>query len=348
MKKRVTQAQIAELSGVCQSTVSLVLSGKQNAAVQPETYERVFQAARELGYHKIGSKLSGEQTGYIGFFVSESCHKDDRKEYIRRFYNGVLEELGNERFRLIQTVIRDDEEIPELVRQGKVDGVIIEDSCDEEMVRRTASLVPVVLVNYENPFLDIDSCAPNNVGGMWQAMKHLYDLGHRRIALFSASHLSYNHAERLQGYRSSLAAFGLPVREEDIALCDFDWAADWDAAEQASLNIFDRLFDQPDPPTAVMSLCDFDATFLLRAARLRNIEVPAHLSVVGFDNSALYKQMVPRLTTIHQPMEAMGRQACRMLLARIDGCDQPAAHTRLALSLIVQESTAAPAIVASR
>ncbi|HEX2949306.1 MAG TPA: substrate-binding domain-containing protein, partial [Armatimonadota bacterium] len=108
-----------------------------------------------------------------------------------------------------------------------------------------------------------------------------------------------------------------------------------------------RWWGAPTQPTAVVALCDANASAMLRAAQLLGIAVPEQLSLIGFDNAAFCEHTMPRLTSIHQPMEDMGKLACRLLLERIAGDQRPVQHIQLGVDLIIRETVAPPCVPAA-
>ena len=117
-----------------------------------------------------------------------------------------------------------------------------------------------------------------------------------------------------------------------------DWAIE--GGESAAAH----LLDLPDPPTAVFAFNDNMAIGALRAARARGLRVPADLSVVGFDDSEQATTATPALTTVRQPVDAMGRIAVSLLLRLLENRRGEGMSVELQTRLIVRDSTAAPGL----
>lgn len=338
---RITQADIAKKVGVSQSTVSQVLSDMVTTTISPSTCERILRVAKEMGYHRHSAPQhsSRKKTKNVGFLIPEGYYTEHLMVYIRRLHAGVLEQLDAKGFHLIQSIIHPDEPLPSLIHQHKVDGVIIEDRCDSELVRRIQEFVPVMLLNFNLDFVDVDSFMPDNVGGVWQAMQYLHGLGHRRIAIFGMEPTQIHHAERISSYRRSQEMLNLVVDEAYDGMCEPQRHGDPDEVDDFATQTLLRWRALPNPPTAVMTLTDGYALFLLRAARSLGINVPQDLSIVGFDNTPMCEHTEPRLTSVDQPMEQMGQAACRTLMSRLEGTDMPIQKLRLGVKLIERDST---------
>ncbi|HEX2950258.1 MAG TPA: substrate-binding domain-containing protein, partial [Armatimonadota bacterium] len=211
-------------------------------------------------------------------------------------------------------------------------------------VRRVAEVIPTVWLNAFDSLISVDSCMPENAEGIYQGMKHLYDLGHRRIAFFCGSKLCLQTNERYQGYLKSLAALQLPVRDEYLSLYEEKWQENSEDMKAVLTIALEKLLSLPEPPTAIISPSDWDAALMQRTAQSMGVSVPGELSIIGFDNMSFCELLQPRLTSIHQPMEQMGEQACRLLLERINGIDRSTTALRLGLDLVLRDSTAKPSI----
>jgi LacI family transcriptional regulator len=170
-------------------------------------------------------------------------------------------------------------------------------------------------------------------------MRHLLELGHRRIAHIAGPSGWVSTEERLRGYHAALGAAGiLPDPRLTVeALPEID--AGREAAE--------RLLDLPEPPTAILAFNDNIAVGVIQAARSRDLRVPEDLSVVGFDDVEYATIVTPALTTVRQPLAEMGRTAVSLLIRVLERQRFEALHVELATRLVVRDSTAPPNPAAS-
>jgi DNA-binding LacI/PurR family transcriptional regulator len=185
---------------------------------------------------------------------------------------------------------------------------------------------PVGPVDPQSEFCWVD---PDNAGGARAAVAHLIAAGRRRIAHVAGPRDMAVGIERLAGYRTALAAAGRSDGAAELVVHgDFSEASG--AAATAEL-----LARVPDLD-AIFAASDLMALGAVRALRQAGRAVPADVGVVGFDDSALAVQVDPPLTTVHQPVEAMGRAMARTLCALING--EQVSHVVLDTHLVLRAS----------
>ncbi|MEV6905584.1 LacI family DNA-binding transcriptional regulator [Amycolatopsis sp. NPDC051071] len=185
--------------------------------------------------------------------------------------------------------------------------------------------------------------------GAAAAARHLLDLGHRRIGIFSAQCLSaprggemnaeeagnsrfHDTRERLAGYLETLAEAGVSTADVPI------WEASGISVEGAIPSAFGLLDRQPRP-TALLCMSDQLALAAISAARQLGLSVPGDLSVVGFDDAPPARWSEPPLTTVRQDLSAKGRVAGELVLGLLRG-DKAPAPAQVPAELVVRESTA--------
>ena len=181
---------------------------------------------------------------------------------------------------------------------------------------------------------DLLSVAATNRAGGVTAVKHLLSLGHRRIGVVGGPRDVLCSRARVDGYRFALERAGLPFDTALVRHADF--------TREGGRREAAELLRRPDRPTAIFAANDEQALGVLEAARAANLSVPDDLSVVGFDDLPAAHRCTPPLTTVRQPLAAMGRQAGWMLAALIAGHPPTSDRIELATTLVVRTSTAPP------
>jgi LacI family transcriptional regulator len=327
-----TIRQIADLAGVSIATVSRVLNGRDDVA--PETREAVRQIIREQGYtaNRSARGLSAGRTGLVGVLVPLVF-----PAYFAGILAGAAEALSERDLQIVlsPTGGEHDREVSLLDRvHGLTDGAVIilpEESSEELefLVDRGYRFVVI------DPLMPLDDRIPSvsaaNTSGADQAMRHLLELGHRRI---TGPKGWVATEERRRGYRAALAAAGiLPDPELEI-----EATPEIDSGREAA----GHLLDLPNPPTAIFAFNDNTAVGAIEAARARDLHVPADLSVVGFDDVEHATIATPKLTTVRQPLAEMGRTGVSLLMRLLEGQRFETLHVELATRLVVRESTAPP------
>ena len=330
---RTTIRDVARLAGVSVATVSRVINGRPD--VSHETRDAVLRAARTLNFttNRSARALTVGRTGLIGFTVP-FVHAS----YFTYILSGATEALHEQGMRVVlcPTHHEHDREatLLELLMQGTTDGAIL--LLPEESNRELAALAdqryPFVVADPREPLDDgIPAVSATHSAGARAATEHLLGLGHRRIAMIAGTRGWIATEERLNGYRTALVTAGVRPADELVEAGEFRAEGGYAAAL--------RLLDLPEPPTAIFAANDDMAVGVLRAARERGSRVPDDLSVVGFDDTELAGTVFPRLTTVRQPLEELGRTAVSLLTRLVEGQRVEGLRLELATRLVVREST---------
>ncbi len=343
--KRPTQADVARLAGVSRATVSFVLNGQTAGpvSISADTHRRVLAAVEELGYvpDARAQALRSGSTKTIGLILPD-IHNPHFWEYA----DGIEQEARRAGYHLLLSSmdLNPDyaKETLEALAHRRVDGLILMgsyvDHSDEamgvlnELLRRQ---LPVVEIS-DRPHVEhgIDRIVVDYTEATAQVMAHLLALGHRRIGLIYGVAQPDLGDDRRQPYRRSLAAAGLPLDERLVVECGPAITDGYAAAA--------GLLAGAARPTALIAINDLLAVAALRAAADAGLAVPAGLSVVGYDDIPLAAYLTPRLTTVSKEPQRLGRQAVRLLLARIHDPEQPRHSVQTSARFIVRESTGPP------
>ncbi len=326
---------MAARAGVSRTTVSFVLNARTDTGIPLETWRRVEEAARELGYHPHGAAraLAGGASSTIGLVLRQSAEQVAADALLAETLWGVAGEARLSGYQvLLEPLSPDAGRYRDLLLSQRVDGLIVSGPRvdDEELIALVNDGFPIILQGSlpgaSAPSVDVD----NRVGAR-TAVEHLLGLGHRRIGCITNAPLAYTAAaDRLAGYRDALEAAGVGLDPALVAEGAFD-AASGRAAMAGLLATADDL-------TAVFVASDVVAFGALRALREAGRAVPADVSVVGFDDIPLARHFDPPLTTIRLPARDLGAAAGRALVDRLAGLPT-SERTLLPTELIVREST---------
>ena len=328
---QVTVYEVAENAKVSIATVSRVLNSPEK--VNEATRARVLAAIDRLGYvpKAEAAARARKDHGRIGvlapFFTLPS--------FVERL-RGVANALDDSPYELaiynVDSSARRDGYLASLPLTRRLDGLIImalpfDKAAADRLLNH--QLETVLIEFSQEPFssIRIDDRAGGRLAG-----EYLLGRGHRRCAFVGDADLP-NYAIhtsdwRLDGYREALAAAGMTLPDEYVALAPH-------SRENARL-LAHRLLDLPEPPTAIFAASDNQAVGVLKAARERGLSMPKDLAVMGFDDVDIADYI--GLTTIHQPLEESGRVAVDLLLARLIDSSRPTQRTRLPLTLVRRET----------
>ena len=330
-----TQALIAQRSGVSQSAVSRILNSRQDIAIPRKTREKVWRVAKSLGYTPRFVLVENEKkTRHIGYLISTPVNNP----FYHRLFEGVSEGIQKGNYSLLLAHFKKDELTPEFLERNKISGVIVQKEVESEWAKEISRFLPVVLLNYTIDDVEVDSVMPNNRQGTKKSAGHLYQLGHRRIALFGMKPYHIHTLERFFGYVEALKEFDLPKKKEYIKLPERDQGGVEEVLKLAEVTLKNWL-TLDEPPTAVVTLGDAYGLPLLQAAAKLGISIPRQLSVVGFDNIVSCIYSTPSLTSVNQPMEEMGMAASNILVERISNPGRPVTKMVLDVDLVIRDST---------
>lgn len=220
---------------------------------------------------------------------------------------------------------------------GGRDGVLVvtSDLVSSEVEAFEAAGLPLVVIDPVHlPRPGIPSVGATNWSGMLSAVRHLIELGHRRIAYAGGPPAAAVDQARLHGYRAAMESAGLPVVPGLVTHGDFGFEAGVAAAGV--------LLGRDPRPTAVAAVSDATAMGVVQHAHGAGLRVPDDLSVTGFDDSYLAGWATPPLTAVHAPLQEMGRRALQMVLQLIAGEPLEVSQLELATTLSIRRSTLPP------
>ena len=340
--KRPTQADVARLAGVSRATVSYVVNNRTGGRVpiSEKTRQRVLEAVAELGYvpDARAQALRSGNTKTIGLIIP-----DIHNPHFWEIADGVEQEACASGYHILLSSIPPEnqyaEEIFRNLSHRRVDGLVMVPSFiyqSEEAQETLAYLlkrrVPIVgiMADRGGESYNIDRVVSDYRDTTVEVMNHLLSLQHRRIGFIFGIAVPDLGEDRLSAYRESLQAAGLPVDPNLIVECGPTTEDSYQATRQ--------LLELPSRPTALLAINDLLAIGALRAIRDLNLNVPQDISLFGYDDIPLAKYLVPRLSTASKDGERMGREATRLLLARLKDPDRPRQKIRLPARLILRES----------
>jgi len=334
--KRLTMAQIAKDVGVSITTVSKVLNNRPG--VGDEMRIRIQQVIKDNDYvqNHAARHLRKGQSGLIDLALMRL-----EGGYDLGILHGIQDAIEESGHRLVIFTTNENEKVERLwlrrLLDQSTDGVLL--LLPYERIGITKALlehtIPFVAIgDRDEPTTDFPTIGSTIWHGGYTATEYLISLGHKRIAIITGPLHLMNFRARLAGYREALEQAGIPV--DPALICEGNYLLG-DGVEQTR-----RLLDLPEPPTAIFTCNDAQATGVYQVLYQRHIHIPDAMSVVGFDDVMYTAQMSPPLTTVRQPLAEMGRMATNMLLQIIEGQPLISNHVELSTSLVLRDSCAPP------
>jgi LacI family transcriptional regulator len=309
--KAVTIRDVAREAGVSVTTVSRVLNGKDD--ISADTIKKVLAVVQDLGYASslAARGMRSHRTNVIGLIMPNVALYYSQE--ILRGVNQAIAELDTDLIIYTSGVV-DKEHIAQhersyvaLLNGGITDGAIVV----TPTATRFTTHAPLVIIDPNNDAPDHPSIIATNREGALAAMNYLTGLGHRRIGHITGNMEQAISHQRLQGYKDGLAAADIPLHE--------DWIAIGDYTAETAVVCTRKLLSLPDRPTAIFAANDLSAMGVYQVAEEFGLQIPADLSVIGFDNLHEAAYLNPPLTTIDQFIEKMGAMATQMLAKLVKG-----------------------------
>lgn len=326
-------AEVAKKVGVSEATVSRVLNGRPG--VSEATRAAVLTALDVLGYERP-TQLRGERARLVGLVLPELGNPIFPA--LAEVIGGALAQRGFTPVLCTRTAggLSESDYVDMLVDQH-VSGMVFAgghyaelDSPHEHYFRLMELGLPVVLVNGAVPELAFPRVSTDDAVAVEQAFTHLTSLGHERIALLLGPEDHIPSQRKLAAFRAVAGAAGVEVAPDAVRHAMFSI----EGGHSVTARIIAAGF------TGVICASDVLALGAIRAVRRAGLSAPEDLSVVGFDDSAFINCTHPPLTTVRQPIEAMGRAAVTMLVSQMERGSVPAEELLYEPELVVRGSTA--------
>jgi LacI family transcriptional regulator len=337
-RAKLNLADVAALAGVSTPTVSKVINGRDDVA--DATRVRVQKALAKLGYESPMQRRVRSTGPALVDLVFDGLNSS----YSLEVMTGIVGCAAEENAEVVLSSVTPDklqntnheqwsQRLSDAGRKGLI--LVTSEVTTGQLESFRRRKIPVVVIDPLNPpgsgFVSVG--ATNWAGGK-AAAEHLISLGHRKVAFLGGPEAAECSVARLHGYLAALRANSIPANPHYILAGQFRREFGVTGARQ--------LFALTDRPTAIFAGSDSIALGVLDEARRQGIRVPEQLSLVGFDGTDITEQSVPRLTSVAQPLQEMGRTALRSVLRLANGETLESTHVELATELVVRDSTAPP------
>jgi LacI family transcriptional regulator, repressor for deo operon, udp, cdd, tsx, nupC, and nupG len=333
-------ADIAKQAGVSEATVSRVLNGRPG--ISDSTRAAVLTALDVIGYERP-TQLRGRKARMVGLVVPEL--QNPIFPALADVVSGGLAQRGFNAVLCTRTGSMSEAEYVEMLLERQVSGMIFAggqyseaDAPHDHYTRLLQLRLPVVLVNAAADHLEFPRVSTDDAVAMEQAYAHLAYLGHERIGLILGPADHVPSRRKLEAFeRAASAATGAPP-EELVERTMFSLEGGHAAAS--------RLIGRG--VSGIICASDPLALGAIRAARRADLSVPADLSIVGYDDSTFMSCTDPPLTTVRQPIEAIGRAAVEILVGQIEGARPSAEELFFEPEIVARGSTATAPVAAAR
>ncbi len=333
----VTIKDVAVKADVSVATVSLVIHNNQR--ISSETRRRVQKAIQELNYHPTRSArgLASKSSGNLGFIVTEDHFSRSEPFYTQIFLGTEFQARQDEYYVLLTTVSSEfgcNDQLPRFVLEKNVDGIILAGKVSSHLLTKLEAYhIPLVFIDYHPGQGNYPVVLIDNISGGFQAVNHLLNLNHRRIAFIGGDIDHPSILERFQGYRMALEKAGIPFIP-DLTVVDEPYPARANGYRAA-----ERLLQKNSDITAIFSCNDAMAIGVLQYLKERGINVPGDISLIGFDDVEADLSLDPALTTMRVHKVDLGIEAVRLMVELFQNKMTSPRKILIPAELIVRNST---------
>lgn len=345
----ITMRDVAAQSGFSPATVSIVLNNAPLARyIAPATKKRIEETAKKLGYRPnvMARFLRSKRSHSVGVLVFDITDpfctlimRGVENALYQSSYVAIFADAHNQRNRF--------ERYLEMLLERHIEGLIVIANWLFVDILLLGDLskrnIPTVTIGWELPGDNISSVMVDNETGARLALEHLYQLGHRKIAFIRGPKMLIDSAPRWRGIQKFAQSAGLEI--DSSLVFQLPDSLDPNSSFESGFRYTEELLDHKKRFTALMAFDDLTAFGVIRALAKAGVKVPEQCSVTGFDDVALSSLAAPSLTTVRQPMEAMGGLAVNIVMEGINAAlekrEWKSVNQKMNPELVIRDSTRA-------
>lgn len=287
--------------------------------------------------------LAGGRSRQIALVHASDFDTEPNSYYHSGLELGALRACAARGFQLVSHTINQNAPLPErrilsLIEDGRWDGIILTPPFSDrlDLVEKIQKKgCPVVCISAGKEVRRVAaSVGIDDKGAGFEMANHLIALGHRKFGYIKGLSGHVSAEGRFDGFVGALEAAGIPLENAEVERGNFTFHSGIEGAR--------RLLDRPNRPTALVCANDDMAAGALLTIHKIGLEIPRDISVTGFDDTPVSEIVWPPLTTVHQPLKAMGQRAVDLIVDAIKAGDTAPKHEMIAFQLVLRESSAAP------
>ena len=309
----VSVKDIAAACNVSVATVSKALNGYSD--ISEATREHIRKTAAEMGYmpNLAAVTLKTNRTYNLGVLFFDDANTGFTQEFFARILESVKEEAEARGYAITfinNRIGKREVSYTEHCKYRAFDGVVI--ACihydDPQVSDLVRSDIPVVTIDHV--FHEAISVTSDNAKGISDLLQYAYDMGHRKIAYIHGAPSTVTN-DRMTGFYRKMEDLGLPVPDEYVAECEY-------RNTTLAGEITEQMLNLSDPPTCILYPDDYTATGGINAIKAMGLTIPDDISVIGYDGTSYSLLVEPRLTTLKQDTDSIGRLAAAKLIELIE------------------------------
>ncbi|KUP09759.1 LacI family transcriptional regulator [Bacillus coahuilensis m2-6] len=330
----VTIYDIAKKTGFSVTTVSKAINNYSD--VSEKTKKAILQAVEDMNYlpNSSARTLSTKKSWTIGVIFVESLGIGIKHPFFNEVIESFKQAVEVFEYDLLfasRNLHGSNKSYLEHFRYRGVDGVVVvcSDIHNEQVRELMANSLPSVVIDLSSTTSSV--VYSDNITGSKLAVVHLYSLGHRRIAHIAGHESTFAGQERQKGFIRAMEELSLPVLDDYIVNGQF-------FSEQGGYDAMKRLLSLEEPATGIFVAGDNMAIGAIEAIREAGFDVPKDFSIIGFDDINIAKLIHPKLTTIKQQTDLIGKRSAELLLEQINTKEKLTKQIKVPVKLVERDS----------
>lgn len=337
MKKEVTTLKkLGKILNLSTSTISRALNDHPD--ISDETKDSVKKLAKSMNYvpNIFAQGFRQQKSNIIGVLVPSITH-----HLHSTIIKGILDEASLRGYRVIisestNDVLRQNDMLNTMLQFG-VDGILVsltKMTKNVDLILPITKKIPVVLFDKVSSKIPCTQIITNDEEAAFNAVEHLINIGKKRIAIIKEREYSYNSEKRYSGYLRALKENNIEIDEKIIVSVD-------DISQELGKRITNILLSIKNRPDAIFAITDSAAIGVIQTLNKFNVKIPEEIAVVGFSNNLNSTIIEPKLTTIDQPGETIGKTAVKYLIEEMESNTEIVIHKTIEVkgTLIIRDST---------
>ncbi|WP_417698557.1 LacI family DNA-binding transcriptional regulator [Psychromonas sp.] len=330
--KRVVLSDVAKLAGVSKATVSRYLN--HSLTLPQQTATRIEKAIEQTHYQRntLARRLSKGGSETIGLVIP-----DITNPFFAQLADAAESTAAEYGYSLVLCISRNDyrkeHQFIQWLDSCQVDGLLFitnKPKHSAELKKLISGRKDIVLVDEDIKGVSSSKVFADNVQGGLLATRRLIKAGHRKIAYIGGPERLMSVKERFLGYRSAIEEAGITYKN--------DWVCYGDYARHFGHKAIQYLMQLEDIPTSVFAGSDYIALGVLDGLKDLGITIPDMLSIAGYDDAYFADLLSPRISTVRQPFQEMGKTAVELLISQITQENIRIKNVRLPVEWVERES----------
>ena len=329
----ITIKDVSSHAGVSIKTVSRVINNEENVA--ESTKSKVLASVKKLGFkpNKNAQSLRSKRSYMIALLFD-----NPNKSYLADIQNGVLRVCKKTGYNLLLQECNYldknlSNSIINFVKDSKIDGLIITpplSNIDDLLNNLELADIQHTIITPSTKKISSLYVSSDDFDASYKMTKKIINLGHIKIGFVKGHEMHLTSSLRFSGFINAMDEHKLERNYEWIIQGDYSFESGFQAGE--------KIFSTTERPTAIFASNDSMAAGVMKSAQMKKILIPDELSIIGFDDSLVAKQLWPSLSTVKQPVNEMAFHATKLLIGKFDGLTEKIVSKEFKSKIIIRES----------